>query len=457
MAYVVVGGGPAGLAAAAHLAKTGAKVSVYEGRPRPENVFGSYPVVLNARGFSSLEQLDQTVADRAVKIGLQVKQLHVVPKNRTVARVPTWGTGIMRDQVAQILLEHAEAQPNISFFWNHKLTAVDFEAHTCSFEAPGASSVTVQADRLVAADGNKSKIRRLCQEHVADFECQADPWGFQLRFMTSRSKSDQVDPSVHFVLGDKGYVCQQPDGVWSVSLRVLQSDDDFLKGSFSESNAKRLKEYTEEHAKFAADLLDEEAYKSFYDTPAFDGLVVKCSCLNPAGWICLIGDAAHAVQPATGEGINSGLEDAAVLGACVCEHPEDPFSAFDARQRPNAHALNVLALQAREKVLQPPPRQQAVNIMVTIGLGIAKKVGIIEGTNQDFMLGEKARLVGVKTYSELIDMEQRQTRVLRPIAQFLGKIFRIPKESRDTPPVGLESAEKGKLPTAESHEQARGA
>ena len=79
------------------------------------------------------------------------------------------------------------------------------------------------------------------------FTAQADDWGFQLRFMTGRGVPGQtaVDPANHFVLGDKGYVCQQPDGVWSVSLRVLpESDEDFMTAEVAtEDNLQRLREW----------------------------------------------------------------------------------------------------------------------------------------------------------------------------------------------------------------------
>jgi len=357
-----------------------------------------------------------------------------VPDNRTVASVKTSGTCIMRDQAAHILMEYDETKPNISIFWSHKLVSLDIAAHTCTFEDQEGKTVSVSnIRRLVAADGNRSSIRETCVANVPDFHVEETSWGFQLRFMTSKGKDRQteVDPECHYVLGDKGYVCQQPNGIWSVSYRVLPGlDDDFLTvDEPTEARIVALRKYTEKHAGMAfKNLLDDDAYESFYKCRAYEGLIIKCSCLNPAGWICMIGDASHAVMPATGEGINSGLEDAAVLGAMAQHHPEDPFAAFDAQHRANAHALQVIALQTKEKVVASP-KQKATNLMVTIGLGIAKKLRIIEGTSQDFMLGEMATTQGVKSYSELVEMEARQSRGLRKFAKGVTTVFRVSDEN----------------------------
>merc|ERR1711976_412883 len=99
---------------------------------------------------------------------------------------------------------------------------------------------------------------------VEGFSASADPWGFQLRFMTSNGTPGQtaVDPSIHYVLGDKGYICQQPNGVWNISLRVLPGfDDDFLTANeASPERIQQLKEYVTENAGIAQDLLDEDSY-----------------------------------------------------------------------------------------------------------------------------------------------------------------------------------------------------
>jgi hypothetical protein len=268
--------------------------------------------------------------------------------------------------------------------------------------------------------------------------------------MTTKGKPGQTeaDPAVHIVLGDKGYICQQPDGVWSVSLRVLEDDEDFLTADeATDENIEKLKEYMKKYAGLAYDnLLDDEAYRGFYNCRAFDGLVVKCSTLSPLDWLCFVGDASHAVQPATGEGINSGLEDASVLAKAVKDHPEDPFAAYDAQHRVNAHALNELARDARGLVVGVTPRQNASNIMTTIALSIGKKLRFVEGTKQDFMLGAKAKTVGVRSYAELVEMDTRQKRWLKPTTRAIAALFgakdTLPEKDKPSKPDVSEAAQQ---------------
>merc|ERR1740117_607883 len=106
-------------------------------------------------------------------MGVDVSELHIVPGNRTVARVKTFGTGIMRDQVAQALLEAAELQPTLTLFWEHKFAGIDFATHCCTFELTNSSQVSFTAARVVAADGNRSRIRAACEREVEGFSAAA--------------------------------------------------------------------------------------------------------------------------------------------------------------------------------------------------------------------------------------------------------------------------------------------
>ena len=74
-------------------------------RERPAEFYGSFPVVPNMRGQAALSALGDDVFSRFSAVGRAVRELHVVPDNKTVARVETHGTCIMRDQaVVRVLL-----------------------------------------------------------------------------------------------------------------------------------------------------------------------------------------------------------------------------------------------------------------------------------------------------------------------------------------------------------------
>jgi kynurenine 3-monooxygenase len=78
------------------------------------------------------------------------------------------------------------------------------------------------------------------------------------------------------------------------------------------------------------------------------------------GRALLIGDAAHAIVPFHGQGMNCGFEDAAALAELFAATPDDPasvFAAFEARRKPNADAIARMALEnyieMRDKVADP--------------------------------------------------------------------------------------------------------
>jgi kynurenine 3-monooxygenase len=65
------------------------------------------------------------------------------------------------------------------------------------------------------------------------------------------------------------------------------------------------------------------------------------------GRALLLGDAAHAIVPFHGQGMNAGFEDAAILAALLAEQPEDSaavFAAFEARRKPDADAIAAMSL-----------------------------------------------------------------------------------------------------------------
>ncbi|MGW5680075.1 FAD-dependent oxidoreductase [Streptomyces sp. NPDC003860] len=74
--------------------------------------------------------------------------------------------------------------------------------------------------------------------------------------------------------------------------------------------------------------------------------------------VVLVGDAAHAVFPFYGQGMNAAFEDCAVLDDCLAEHaPNEALAAFEARRRPHTDVLAELSernfVELRDRVRSP--------------------------------------------------------------------------------------------------------
>ncbi len=84
-------------------------------------------------------------------------------------------------------------------------------------------------------------------------------------------------------------------------------------------------------------------FAKYFTRRTYRGAVVHVNRLNEGEWICLLGDSAHSVLPPTGEGINSGLEDALLLANCVRSSPSTAFGAYNSLRITDVQALGEYA------------------------------------------------------------------------------------------------------------------
>ncbi len=103
-----------------------------------------------------------------------------------------------------------------------------------------------------------------------------------------------------------------------------------------------------EHFPDAVPLIPDLA-ESFFRNPTGELGTVRCGPWNRDGRTLLIGDAAHAIVPFFGQGMNLGFEDCTVLGQLLERHPRGDwdavFPALSRRRKPNADAIADMALE----------------------------------------------------------------------------------------------------------------
>lgn len=420
--HVVMGAGPGGLLTALLLAQAGKEVAVFEMRERPTNFYGSFPVVLNTRGLQALSKAGTDIIARIKSIARPVDSIGIMSKNKTVANTPTYGMCIMRDQAMALLLKEVEAL-GVPIHWQHKLVQVDMNDKKITLERGGESISLFVDGCLVGTDGNYSKVRRECEEK-AGLKVEMQEWGLTMRFVKAPNPSTplpaEVDGSCHYVLGSDGYVCQHPDGTWSMSYGVQESNPDADIVNASEATPENVAALRRVMEKQAAVFLkhvftDDQILKGFFDSKAFNGHILRCSTLAPTDWIALAGDAAHAVAPYTGEGINSSLESASILGTILAKNG----TAKDYAAARDADARAAYEFATRNKALIAGNASQKCASTFTMAIvGLLKKRGCVRGTIRDFTLGQMASTEDrVWRYSELVELDNQQRKCLYPTGQ----------------------------------------
>jgi kynurenine 3-monooxygenase len=87
--------------------------------------------------------------------------------------------------------------------------------------------------------------------------------------------------------------------------------------------------------------------EDFWENPTGSLVTIRCAPWSYKGRIALLGDAAHAVVPFYGQGMNAAFEDCVVLDECLAEFPDDrqrAFTEYFVRRKENTDALADLAV-----------------------------------------------------------------------------------------------------------------
>ncbi|KDO27602.1 hypothetical protein SPRG_06870 [Saprolegnia parasitica CBS 223.65] len=352
-AYTVIGGGPVGCAAALQLAQRGHSVTIYEGRDSiPTDPEQSYPIGVNPRGLHAIASVAPAVAERVRTEGRVIDAWQIYAGARCVAKQLSGVVyGTSRGNVNLHLMNAALAHERITVHMNHKLRHMDVGTKRLEFEVRDIGIVTIDASsaRIVAADGVNSKVRAALVAADPSFGVTITPWANEYRvlFGAVGKMTDALDPAVHYIFsgGYTATIDNSGQQQWSLVTCVRDTDAAtspsqlVLSQDASPENIARLKAWVQSFAPAFLPLVPEDEFTKYFERRTYRGAVVACENLQRNEWVVLLGDAAHSVLPPTGEGINSGLEDTLVLGACVEASPSAPFALYETRRLPDVRAL----------------------------------------------------------------------------------------------------------------------
>ncbi|KAK8103514.1 Kynurenine 3-monooxygenase [Apiospora kogelbergensis] len=449
--YIVVGAGPVGSLAALYAANRGHEVEIYELRSdlrdpstTPLNFTKSINLALSERGINAMRHAgSKALLDHVMNsvIPMSGRMIH---GKRTSGELyeesqqyDIHGRDIFaadRAELNKTLLDILEKMPNVKFNFNHKLTGADFKRRVAWFEVrnPETSAdgrpkeVEVSFDFMMGADGAHSSVRYHLmkyirmdyqQEYIDTLWCE-----FQIKPKSRRHNQHSalerfaISPNhLHIWPGKQFMFIAIPseDGSFTCTLFMPSANYATL-----EADSSKLPSFFDQHFPGVTSLIPpKELIASFEANPHLPLISIKCKPYHFGSAAVILGDAAHAMVPFYGQGMNAGLEDVRTLFALLDKHeateesndPRDPAPADPTVQRRAALAeYSANYVEMRASVLSPTYRlRKALEEWLSVyvpRLGWQTKYSRVSFSNE--------------RYSHVIARSDHQGRVLTRVLQF---------------------------------------
>jgi kynurenine 3-monooxygenase len=354
--FVLIGSGLAGGLLAAYLGRRGYDVDLYERRadPREGNIVGgrSINLAISTRGIHALQQID--IADAALRYAIPMRGRMIHNKSGALHFAPydvdpkKCINSIGRASLNTTVIEAAQRYPNMRVHFNHTCTDVDLNEAVAHLEIENCQ-VTARGDAVIGVDGAFSAVRASMQQKIANFQYNESYLAHGYKELTIPPAPDgswRIEKNALHIWPRKSFMMialPNPDGSFTCTLfwefegprsfATTKTDDD-------------VRRFFGEEFPDAVSLMP-TLLEDFKNNPTGSLVTIRCAPWYYRDRVCLLGDAAHAVVPFYGQGMNAAFEDCIVLDECLDKFPnnrERAFAEYFERRKENADALADLAI-----------------------------------------------------------------------------------------------------------------
>ncbi|KKZ64111.1 salicylate hydroxylase [[Emmonsia] crescens] len=404
---IIVGAGPVGSLAALYAADRGDDVELYELRAdlrnastTPLNFTKSINLAISERGINSMKRtnrpgfIDAIMNETIPMCGRMIHRKNNLGKLTEESQAydvhGRYINSMDRGRLNELLLDELEKCPNVKLFFNHKLTGADFKNKKAWFErrnpedATGTATSTTQNGKLIAitrapeievpfdfligADGAHSATRfhlmkyaRMnYQQEYSDVQwCE-----FQIK-PTAETNDFAISPNHLHIWPGREFMfiaLPSPDKTFTCTLFAPESQFAAL-----EKAPESILEFFNKHFPgVSPELIPPTSLQDqFNSNPHLPLISIKCTPHHFGSSAVVVGDAAHAMLPFYGQGLNAGLEDVRILFDFLDEYgvykrsPSLPqgaeekvdtgaaraaaLAAYTEHRTPDAHAINNLS------------------------------------------------------------------------------------------------------------------
>ena len=369
---LIVGAGLCGTLLALRMAQRGYNVELREKRSdiRAAAFVGgrSINLALSDRGLKALRSAG--MEDQILKtcIPMHGRMIHsldgTLRLSKYSGRENEYINSVSRGGLNVALLEKADAFDNLTVKFDSSCTHVDLETATAHFKNQDGTEETIVADVVIGTDGAGSAVRRSMMSRTTDLL-----FNYSQDFLRTGYKELEIPPAEN---GDfrieKNALHIWPRGHFMM-IALPNLDGSFTvtmfhpyEGEAGFNNLNTPEKVRAFFEKYYPDSLEHlpNLVETYFENPVGTLGTIKCYPWQAFGKVAIMGDAAHAVVPFYGQGMNASFEDVRVFDEILAQYEGDwatILEKFQEARVENGNAIGDLAKQneyeMREKVADP--------------------------------------------------------------------------------------------------------
>jgi kynurenine 3-monooxygenase len=365
----LVGAGLTGPLLAIFLAQRGFRVQIFERRPdmrRVSAVSGrSINLAVSTRGIHALREAGLWDQMSRIVIPMKGRMMHSLageltfqPYGKNDAEVIN---SISRADLNIALMNAAEAR-GVKIHFGERCTGIDWTSGAARFRNEGTGrETTVDSETVIGTDGSASALRTEMQTVARGSISQEQlDYGYkELTIAAAPGGKHVLEPNALHIWPRGSYMLIALPNIDGTFACILFLPLEGREGFAALDTSKKALHFFKERFPDAVSLMPqlEENYSA---NPTGSMVTIKCSPWHVDGKVLLLGDAAHAIVPFFGQGMNCAFEDCTVFLELLDRlGPDWPvlFQGFERARKINTDAIADLALEnfveMRDRVADP--------------------------------------------------------------------------------------------------------
>lgn len=365
----IIGAGLVGSLLSIYLSKRGYRVKIYERRSdmRKEKMSAgrSINLALSDRGLLALEKVGLAEAIREIAIPMHGRFIHNLDGSTAFQPYGKEGqfiNSVSRGTLNCKLMDLAEQQ-GVEIYFNEKCSRIDWTNDRIEFEnTKGGQRPPYRTDLVFGADGafSAARLQHMLQHDSFNYSQYYIDCGYkELTIPPTADGQFAMEVNALHIWPRKDYMLialPNLDKTFTCTLFFpFEGEASFQKLTTKEA----VRTFFEKTFPDAVPLMPDYIHE-FFTNPTSSLVTVKCFPWIRGDQFALIGDAAHAIVPFFGQGMNCGFEDCRILDELIGKYPDDwtrILQEYQSLRKPDGDAIADLAIQnfteMREKTADP--------------------------------------------------------------------------------------------------------